>query len=411
MHGYYLFSILIASATFLIYINYKLIKLPVTIAITLFSLFLSIALMISHNAFPRLNEIVKSNIDEIHFNEIVMDILLGFLLFAAAFKMELASFKKHLGVIFTLAFLGTLFSTFIVGGLVYYSFILLHNEVPFINCLLFGALISPTDPIAAVAVLSRVGISKKLELQITGESLINDGFAIVIFTTLLGLAANDGKAQPLSQSALLFLKEAGGALLFGGVLGGIVRVLLRSVNNFKLEILITLSIVSCGYTMARLIDVSAPISMVVTGLICNVGKTGKDSSISHEFVYTFWELAEDMINAILFLLIGVSVFVIPLNKNILIIGSITVVLILIARYISLLPVYVIFHKQLEKHTIKLFTWAALRGAVSIAMALSLPSTLHRAEFLAITYFIAVFSIIVQGLTIRPFAQKLGLGVK
>lgn len=409
MQGYYIFTILVLCTTFFTYVNYKWVKLPVSIAITLFTLLVSAALIFANRSFPLINQLIKTNLDRIQFDEIVIDVLLGFLLFAAAFRINPVNFKKHLPEILSLAFVSTLLSAFLVGTFVYYSFALLHHEIPFLECLLFGAIISPTDPIAAVAVLNKIGIPKKVELQITGESLLNDGVAIVLYLTLLNFISTHNTGTVVQEAAMLFLKEAGGALLFGLALGGFTYLLLKTVSNYKVEILITISIVTGGYTLARFMDVSPPLSMVVAGLVCSVGNEQNRAHISNDFVLTFWEIVEDFINVVLFLLIGLGVFVIRINKMVLFIGAITIFSLLLARLISLLPVYFALRKAFENNSLWLLTWAGLRGAVSIALALSMPAALHRSELLALTYIIAVFSIVVQGLTIKPLAEKLGFG--
>lgn len=412
MHGYYIFTILILITTLFSYINSNWVKLPVSITVTIFTLLVSSVLIFSNNLLPQLNADIKANLDRIQFDQIVIDVLLGFLLFSAAFRLDALNFKKHIGVILSLAFIGTLLSTFIVGTLVYYTFHFLHQDISYLNCLLFGAIISPTDPIAALAILKQVNIADEIELQITGESLLNDGLAIVFYLTLMHLSSPHSNDSVVVETALLFLREAGGALIFGLALGALAFLLLKSVANFKVEILITISVVMGGYTLARLIEVSPPLSMVVAGLVCSVGGKGRHHThISHEFVMTFWEIVEDFINVVLFLLIGVGVFVIPLGKMVLFTGAVTIFTLLISRYLSLLPIYALLRSRFAQKSLLLFTWAGLRGAVSIALALSLPARLHGSEFLAITYIIAVFSIVVQGLTIKPLARHLGLGAK
>ncbi|HET7896719.1 MAG TPA: cation:proton antiporter, partial [Flavisolibacter sp.] len=272
MHGYYIFTVLLLFTTLFTYINSRWVRLPVSIAVTIFSLLVSSTLLLLYNRFPELNQIIKANLDRIQFDEIVINVLLGFLLFSAAFRLNVANFTKQLPEILSLAIFSTLASTFLVGTLVYFSFHFLHQDIPFVQCLLFGSIISPTDPIAALAILGKIGISKKFELLITGESLLNDGIAIVLFLTLLNLATSNNNDTVWQDAGLLFLKEAGGALLFGLALGGLAYLLLKSLSNFQVEILVTLSVVMGGYTLARMIDVSPPLSMVVTGLVCSAGR-------------------------------------------------------------------------------------------------------------------------------------------
>lgn len=409
MYIYHLLTILVIITTVFAYLNYKLFKWPATIGVTIFSLSVSVLLLLLKNTFPRLDQVIESNIERIHFNNIVMNVVLGFLLFSAAFKTDVTLFRKYFKIIVSMALLGTLLSTFIVGTLTYYLFSFFNNPIPYMECLVFGALISPTDPVAAIGVLRKIGISKKSELKVTGEALINDGISIVIFTVLLNIASSGKKTHILSDALLLFLREAGGAVLFGSAIGLLALFLLKFIHNYKIEILVTLSVVMGGYTLAQYLEVSSPISMVIAGMFCSTRGRKSASHISKDDVITFWNLVEDFINVVLFMIIGIELFIIPLNKTIIFISLISVLSLLAARYLSLLPIITVFKKHFDKYAHLLFTWAALRGAVSIALALSLPAANHRAEFLSVTYIIAVFSIIVQGLTIKPFAKKLGIG--
>ncbi|MGE5520847.1 MAG: cation:proton antiporter, partial [Candidatus Dadabacteria bacterium] len=243
MNGYHLFTILVLFTTTFTIVNHKFFKWPATIAVTVFSLVTSLFVLLIENWIPGLKSFITSSLETIDFKNLVMNVILGFLLFGAAFKMDVRQFRQQLKVIVGMAIFSTILSTFIVGFLVYCLFSLFHIPISLLNCLLFGSLISPTDPIAALGVLQRVGIPKKLEIQITGESVINDGIAIVIFTSLLNLSEDQATHEILGNTALLFLVEAGGALVFGGVLGWTALQLLKAVNNYKVEIMITLCIV------------------------------------------------------------------------------------------------------------------------------------------------------------------------
>ncbi|MGV3529334.1 MAG: cation:proton antiporter [Flavisolibacter sp.] len=406
MHAYHLLTIIILVTTFFTYVNQKFLHWPVTIAVTLFSFIISLLLILFRNYLPDLNMLLMENIMSVDFQKIVMQILLGFLLFSAAFKLNGKKLKQDMGPIIAMALFSTLLSTFIVGGLMFYTFRFLHQEISFLNCLLFGALISPTDPVAVLGVLRKLNIPERFGLKMTGESLINDGIAIVVFTLLLRECENPGSTTIFPDGILLFLREAAGGFGFGLLIGWLALLLLRSTRNYKVEILITLSVVMGGYQLAQLLGVSSPIAMVMAGLVCSAEGKKDAYHISDDDVITFWDLAEDLINVVLFLLIGVEVFIIPLSGNILVVGVIAIVWVLVSRFLSLVPVYAVFRKNFEPYSLKLLTWGALRGAVSIALVLSLPRQLYRTEFLTITYIIAVFSIIVQGLTIRPLAKRL-----
>ena len=406
MHAYHLFTIIILLTTAFTYINHKFLRWPVTIAVTLFSFAISVLLIIFRKLLPDLNVLLIENIVSVDFRKIVMEILLGFLLFSAAFKLDGNKLKKDVGPIIAMAFFSTLLSTMIVGSLMFYTFRVLHQEISFLNCLLFGALISPTDPVAVLGVLRKLKIPERFGIKVTGESLINDGIAIVIFTLLLRESENPGSTVFFHDAILLFLREAAGGVAFGLLLGWLALLLLRSTRNYKVEILITLSVVTAGYQLAQLLEVSSPIAMVMAGLVCSVEGKEDAHHISNDDVITFWDLTEDLINVVLFLLIGLEVFVIPLSSSVLVVGAVAIVWVLISRFLSLLPVYAIFRKNFAPYSLKLLTWGALRGAVSIALVLSLSRELHRTEFLAITYMIAVFSIVVQGMTIKTLAKRL-----
>jgi monovalent cation:H+ antiporter, CPA1 family len=408
MNAYHLLTILILLTTAFTFLNHKYVKWPATIAVTVFSLIISLLVLLIESYIPGLKAAITVSLEKVDFQTIVMNVVLGFLLFGAAFKMDVKLFKQHLKPILGMAVFSTVISTFIVGILMYYLFALFKMSIPLLDCLLFGALISPTDPIAALGVLQRLGISKKLEFQITGESLINDGIAIVVFTTLLNIDESERTGVILTHAIVLFLSEAGGAILFGALLGWLALQLLKAVDNYKVEILITLCVVMGGYTLASVLHVSSAIAMVVAGLICSTEGKKEKSYISNDDVFTFWDLVEDLMNVILFLLIGIGVFVIPINMLIFLLGFVSIFLILIARFLSLIPVYALLKKNFEKNSLPILTWAGLRGAVCIALSLSLPEVNHRSEFLAITYIIAVFSIVVQGLTIKKLALKSGL---
>jgi CPA1 family monovalent cation:H+ antiporter len=283
-------------------------------------------------------------------------------------------------------------------------------SVPFIHCLLFGALISPTDPIAVLGILKKAGVPKKLETKIVGESLFNDGVGVVVFLTILGVAKGGAHGGDAFDVASLFGQEVLGGIVMGGLLGYATYLLIRSIDDYDIEILITLACVMGGYSLAHYLHLSAPLAMVVAGLIVG-NDTVRDSSMSditEQYVDKFWELVDMIMNAILFVLIGLEMLILTYNGQYVIAGLICVVLVLMARYISLFIPVKLFSKKLEfiPHTDKIMTWGGLRGGISIALALSLPDGMNRDLFLIITYIVVVFSIVVQGLSIGIFATKL-----
>lgn len=270
-------------------------------------------------------------------------------------------------------------------------------------------MISPTDPIAVLAILKEANIPASLELKISGESLFNDGVAVVIFMTIAEVAHNGGADFSMGATAVLFLQEAVGGLLFGGVLGYLGFLALRSIDDYKVEVLITLALVMGGYYLAGLLHVSGPLAMVVAGIITgNKAKQGMLSDLSRDYLHKFWELIDELLNAVLFMFMGLEMLIIRINMTVFWIGLIAIALVLLVRWISVaLPVFLLrFRIRFEKHAITILTWGGLRGGLSVAMALSLTAGMYRDEFLLITYLIVVFSILVQGLSIGPLALRL-----
>lgn len=409
MEFYTIITIIISISAIFAYINFRFIKLPVTIGIMVLSLLFSVMLVTIGHYTPTITTNLVSMIHSIDFHELLMNIMLSFLLFAGAIHINAQSLKKELVPVITLATVGILISTFIVGGLVYYLFAAFNTPVDFIYCLLFGALISPTDPIAVLGILKKAGIAKSMELKISGESLFNDGVAVVVFLAIYQIANSGGAEVSLSEISTLFFEEAIGGLLYGLVLGLLGFYLLRSIDNYQVEVLITLAIVMGGYSLAHYIHVSGPLAMVIAGIITgNQGKSLAMSDTTRDYLGKFWELVDDILNTILFLLIGFEVLVIKVNPTILVIGGITILIVLLARWLSVaFPVLILkLRIKFEKNAIAILTWGGLRGGISVALALSLPEHMYRNELVTITYVVVIFSIIVQGLTIGKVSQKL-----
>jgi CPA1 family monovalent cation:H+ antiporter len=291
--------------------------------------------------------------------------------------------------------------------MVYGLFPLFSINIPFIYCLLFGALISPTDPIAVLAILKEAKIPASLELKISGESLFNDGVAVVIFISIAEVAKS-GDFSFVSVG-VLFLQEAVGGLLFGALLGYIGYWALKPIDDYKVEVLITLAIVAGGYFLAGYLHISGPLAMVVAGIITgNKIKREGMSDVSRDYLDKFWELIDEILNAVLFLLIGLEMLVIKVNPILLIIGGIVIVIVLLARWVSVaIPVSLMRYRiKFEDNAVAILTWGGLRGGLSVAMALSLGNNMHRDEFVLITYIVVVFSIFIQGLTIGKVAKRL-----
>jgi CPA1 family monovalent cation:H+ antiporter len=332
--------------------------------------------------------------------------MLSFLLFAGALHVNLSDLADQKWVIAILATFGVTLSTFLIGGATWYVLNWIGISIPFIYCLLFGSLISPTDPIAVMGILKTAGAPKSLETKIAGESLFNDGVAVVIFLVLLTIATSDTE-MTASHVALLFVEEAVGGIIYGMVIGFLTYYMLKNVNNYQVEILITLALVMGGYALASAIHVSAPLAMVVAGLIIgNHGRQFAMSEYTKEHLDTFWELVDEILNAVLFVLIGLELLVLTFIDDYLLASLLMIPIIVVVRFISVgLPIgFLRFKREFSPHVVKILTWGGIRGGVSVALALSIPTGPERELILSLTYVMVIFSIVVQGLTIGKLVR-------
>jgi CPA1 family monovalent cation:H+ antiporter len=402
-------SIIIVLAAGFAYINHRLIKWPPTIGIMVLSLITSVVLVLLGRFHPILSDKAIQLANSIDFRDVLMNFMLSFLLFAGSIHIDADKLKKERWPVLTLSTLGTVISTLLVGVLTWWLFALFHLNIPFIYCLLFGALISPTDPIAVLAILRDAKIPSSLETKISGESLFNDGIAVVLFITIADAAAGSITDVSVWSVGKLFLQEAVGGLLFGGILGYIGYYALRSIDDYKVEVLITIAIVMGGYLIAGHLHVSGPLAMVVAGIITgNKVKHEVMSPVSRDYLGKFWELVDEILNAILFMLIGLEMLIIKISPVILTIGALSIGIALLARWASVFfPILLLRLKlKFEPNVVTILTWGGLKGGLSVALALSLNAAQHRDEFVLITYMIVIFSILVQGLTIGKVAKKL-----
>jgi CPA1 family monovalent cation:H+ antiporter len=409
MQSYEVIVFIICLAAVFSYANHKFIGWTPTIGITALSIVASILLIAAAKLMPGQAAPLIHIITSIDFHSMLMNSMLSFLLFAGSMHMDAASLKKERLPILVLATVGILLSTFIVGTLFYYIFMLFQLNVGYLYCLLFAALISPTDPIAVLAILKKSGIRKSLELKIAGESLFNDGVAVVVFLTILEVAQTGVGNLSVVDVATLFLRDAGGGLLFGLLLGYLGFYAIRSVDQYEVEVLITLAVVMGGYLLADKLHVSGPLAMVVAGIVIGAKtKICGVSAMSKDYLAKFWELIDHVLNALLFMLIGFEMLVVKFDGLVLVIGAIGIAVVLLARWVSVaLPVMLLRRQvKFEKHAIAILTWGGLRGGLSVALALSLPVTMYRDLFLSITYIVVVFSIIVQGLSIGTVYKRL-----
>lgn len=409
MEIYNIITVIIILAAIFGYINHRFIKLPGTIGIMLISLIASLTVIAIGSVYPPFFSQTIHSINSIDFNVVVLRVMLSFLLFAAAIHFDLKKLKSERMAIITFSTIGVLLSTFIVGSLLYVTTSLFGLPVDYLFCLLFGALISPTDPIAVVGILKQAKIPSSLETKITGESLFNDGVGVVIFITFYEIAQIGLDNMSVWKILWLFVREAGGGLLLGWLLGYLGYWALRSIDNYVVEVMITLAIVMGGYSLAEDLGISGPLAMVMAGLITGNKSLGSGvSDTSRDYLYKFWEMMDELMNAILFLLIGFEMLIVAFNLTLLWLGLIAIVIVLFARLISVsLPIFVLRNKKtFENNSIPILTWGALRGGISVALALSLPKYMFGDMFVSITYIVVLFSIIVQGLTIGKFAKKL-----
>jgi monovalent cation:H+ antiporter, CPA1 family len=402
-------SICLVLTALLAYLNQRFVGLPITIGVMASSLSLSLLLvgLDAAGVDYGLRQYEESLLRSIDFSNVLMQGMLSLLLFAGALHVDLRELKAYRWQVGALAVVGTVLSTAAVGFGSWLVLPWVGLELPLIYCLLFGALISPTDPIAVMGILKTAGAPKNLELVIAGESLFNDGVGVVIFSLLLATLAS-GTVPTVGTSLGLLLHEAGGGLLFGLVLGAITFWLLRSVDNYQVEVLLTLAAVTGGYALASRLHVSGPLAMVVVGLIIgNGGRALAMSDTTRRYVDLFWELIDEILNAVLFVLIGMEVLLVSFSLNIFAAALVAMLVTLAARALTVgLPVSLLEGAfKLPKGSGWVLTWGGLRGGISVALALSLPAGHQRDVVLALTYCIVVFSILGQGLTIGQLIQR------
>ncbi len=423
MSVYYTLCFLSAAAMMIAFLNSKIGKMQTTIAITAGSMVLSLLILIAgQNDWFHLTQIATETVTSINFESFLLKGILGFLLFAGGLGIKLPNLKDQKWEITTLALGATLFSTFLIGFGLYGFCQLLGIQLDLVYCLLFGSLISPTDPIAVLAIVKKLNAPKRISTQIEGESLFNDGFGLVIFVTLFTIAF--GKEAPTVGSVVaLFAQEALGGIVYGFLLGLLFHYLISATNDHSMELLLTIGVPTAGYVFADVIHVSGPLAMVVSGImIGNWTRFIGFSKESEEHLDHFWELVDEFLNGVLFLLIGMSMLLFEFHEEDWIMMAFAVPLVLFARYSSVFISYIGF-KRFRKYnpwSIKILTWGGLRGGLALAMALSIPSGVMvipdklidvKELILVMTYAVVVFSILVQGSTITPMIEKAKLKEK
>jgi monovalent cation:H+ antiporter, CPA1 family len=410
MKLFHILSILISLSAVFSFINYRFLKLPTSIGLMLIAMLASLALLTLGPLSFGLKGEVAALLASVDFDETLLHGMLSLLLFAGALHVNLEDLARQRWVITILATAGVLSATFMIGYMAYWLFALLGLDVQLIYCFLFGALISPTDPIAVLGILKQAGAAKTLETKIAGESLFNDGVAVVVFLVLLRIATGEGDVTVLSVAAL-FVQEVIGGVVYGLAIGGLAYWMLKQVDDYTVEVLITLAITMGGYALAEWLHISAPIAIVVAGLLIgNHGRKFAMSKKTREHLDNFWVLVDEVLNAVLFVLIGMEVLVLSYQQAYLWAGLLAIPLTLFARLVA---VWVSVnamrrYREFSPMAVSILTWGGLRGGISVALALSLPHGDARDILLTVTYIVVAFSIIVQGLTIGPlvkFASK------
>ncbi|ALM50037.1 sodium:proton antiporter [Flavobacterium psychrophilum] len=408
MELYYSLSVLIVLASFFAYFNVRFLKLPSTIGVMVIAMAVSIFFVVFGNVFPKPLSRIITLIAGFDFTELLMGAMLNFLLFAGAVHINIKDLKEQRLPIVVFSTVSVVISTFVVGSLLYYLLPILNLHLPYIYCLLFGSLISPTDPVAVLSILKEAKVRKSLETKIAGESLFNDGVAVVVFAVILQLAQDKTVEFTVLNVSWLLLKEAGGGFLLGVALGVGASRAMRKIDDYKVSVLITLSVVMGGYLIASQLHFSGPLTMVFAGLIIgNFKKRYSMSPVTKDYLDKFWELNDEILNAILFLFIGFNLLLVKDLNDYWIPGIACIVLVLFSRFISIwLPTkFIKFRDKFSSGTIKMLVWGGLRGGVSIALALSINDGPYKDIIIAITYFVVVFSIVVQGLTIGRVAAR------
>lgn len=415
MELYYTFSVLIVLASFFAYLNLRFLKLPGTIGIMIIAMLVSVGIrLLGDSYFPDTTKHFFVLIKEFDFNEILMGAMLNFLLFAGALHVNMSDLKEQKVSIMIYSTVSVVLSALIISMLLFYIAPIFGIKIPYLFCLVFGTLISPTDPIVVLGVLKQAKVPKRIETKIVGESLFNDGVAVVMFAVVMEMATDPKFDMTFGSVAWLFAKEGIGGLLLGAFLGFTASRVLKKIDDYKVSVLITLSIVMGGFLIAKSLHVSSPLAMVVAGLIIgNYGKKVAMSEMTKDYLEKFWELIDEILNAILFLFIGFELLLLPNLEKQLLIGLVTILIVLFARIFSIVLPWKFFDvfkffgikSAYNKGSLTVLVWGGIRGGVSIALVLSLPDGEYKNLLLEITYIVVLFSIVVQGLTVGKVANK------
>lgn len=410
MNLFELLTLLVVVAALFAYLNTRLLKLPDAIGVMVLSLGFSLLLISLNSVQPTWLERVRQMVARIEFDRVLFDVMLSFLLFAGAFHTDAARLQVERRSVMLFAFVGVLLSTAMVGTGLYYLTRSLNLDLSYPLCLLFGALISPTDPIAVLGILAKFKLPENVKINIVGESLFNDGVGVVVFASIYQIVLTGTGNFSLGEMAWLFVKEAGGGVLFGLVLGYGLYQLLGSIDHYQTEVMLTLGGVMGGYWLAQQLHVSGPLAMVVAGLfVGDQARQGAMSHITEEYVDKFWELLDIILNALLFVLIGIELLLIDFRVTTWSIYVLVVLLVLLSRYLAILIPFALARRWLglDRNAPLMLTWGGLRGGISVALALSIDDALPQKDFIVtITYAVVLFSVIGQGLTMGHLIRRL-----
>jgi len=412
---YQSFIILLGIATLFTLINIRFLKLPLTIGLMILGMLLSVILLVVKYTFPELFIGIPDIVDDIDFEKFLMNGILSFLLFAGAIHIDIKELKKERASVYTFAMLGTFISTFIIGYLLFFVFGLLGLNMPLLYCLLFGALISPTDPIAVLGIFNSYKVRKDISIKIEGESLFNDGIGIVLFLTFLNLIDGNSNGFSFSETSILFLQQIIGGAVFGIITGLLTVQFLKLLkNDTDSSIMTTLLVATGGYSIAIMLGVSGPLTMVFAGLIIGNWIHNHAKPNTQIVINSFWKVIDTIFNSSLFVLMGMAVVLIDPAQINLVAAIITIGVVLVGRFISVAIPYSILDKHIKKFpwfnikVVTMMTWSGLRGALAFALALSIDNPEHGTFFIFLTYCVVAFSIIVQGLTIPKLVKALKL---
>ncbi|GEP88667.1 sodium/proton antiporter, CPA1 family (TC 2.A.36) [Chitinophaga terrae (ex Kim and Jung 2007)] len=408
MNTFTLITALVTISALISYINNRFIKLPGTIGVIVVSLLLSVLILLTGKIFPDAFTFIKDLTNGIDFTGVLLDVMLGFLLFASALHFDVNKLREQRYPVLVLSTIGVVGSTFVFGFLLHYAAEMLHIDLPLIYCLLFGALISPTDPVAVLSILKKSKVPSSLETIIGGESLLNDGTGILLFVILKEVAEQSHAHVTLAHTAEVFAQEVFGGILLGVVSAIVAYQTMKRVDDFQIIVMVSLSMVMVISVLGAMLHVSIPLAAVSAGLILgNTSLGARQSEEMQHYFHNVWSLIDELLNTILFVMIGLQIVIMPYFSHYWLIGLLATLFVLIARALSITVPAAVLKRTLDMNynSIAILVWAGLRGGISVALALSLPDSPYKETILSASYFVVLFSIIVQGLTLKKVVDR------